>query len=48
LTPEYAGFKAFLSADATLAGIETAHLIRKGQLDANGLTAFPQFAELAA
>jgi len=42
------GFKAFHSAEATLAGIETAHMIRKGQLDANGLTAFQQFAELAA
>ncbi len=42
------GFKAFYSADATLAGIETAHMIRKGQLDANGLTAFQQFAALAA
>lgn len=42
------GFKAFHSAEATLAGIETAHMIRKGQLRANGLTAFQQFAELAA
>ncbi len=42
------GFKAFYSADATLAGIETAHMIRKGQLDAKGLTAFQQFAALAA
>jgi putative transposase len=42
------GFKAFHSAEATLAGIETAHMIRKGQLHANGLTAFQQFAALAA
>jgi len=34
------GFKAFHSADATLAEIETAYMIRKGQLDANGLNAF--------
>jgi putative transposase len=34
------GFKAFHSAEATLAGIETAHMIRKGQLHANGLTSF--------
>jgi hypothetical protein len=26
------GFKAFHSAQATIAGIETAHMIRKGQL----------------
>ena len=48
ITRPMLGFKAFHSADATLAGIETAHMIRKGQLDANGLTAFQQFAELAA
>ena len=42
------GFKAFHSADATLAGIETAHMIRKGQLDGNELTIFQQFAALAA
>jgi putative transposase len=33
---------------ATLAGIETAHMIRKGQFGANGHTAFQQFAALAA
>ncbi|QCO57768.1 IS6 family transposase (plasmid) [Pseudorhodobacter turbinis] len=32
----------------TLAGIETVHMIRKGQIHANGLTAFQQFAALAA
>jgi putative transposase len=48
ITRPMLGFKAFHWADATLAGIETAHMIRKGQLDANGLTAFQQFAELAA
>ena len=42
------GFKAFHSADATLSGTETAHMIRKGELDANSLTAFWQFAGLAA
>jgi putative transposase len=36
------------SAEATLAGIETAHMIRKGQIHANGLTAFQQFVALAA
>ncbi|MGK8236512.1 IS6 family transposase [Roseovarius sp. MS2] len=42
------GFKAFHSAAATLAGIETAHMIRKGQIPANGTTAFQTFAALAA
>jgi len=42
------GFKAFHSASATLEGIETAHMIRKGQFDPNGSTAFQQFAQLAA
>lgn len=41
-------FKAFHSAEATLSGIEITHMIRKGQLYANGLTAFQQFAALAA
>lgn len=42
------GFKALDSAAATIAGIETAHMIRKGQFGANGLTAAQQFAALAA
>jgi len=42
------GFKAFHSADATLAGIETAHMIRKRQIEASEITAFQQFAALAA
>lgn len=42
------GFKAFHSAAATLAGIETAHMIRKGQIAANGKTGFQKFAALAA
>jgi putative transposase len=41
------GFKAFHSAAATLAGIETAHMIRKGQIAANGKTGFQKFASLA-
>ena len=41
------GFKAFASAAATLAGIEVANMIRKGQL-APGLCPFHQFAEPAA
>ena len=42
------GFKAFHSAAATLAGIETAYMIRKGQLAQTGISAFKQFAALAA
>jgi putative transposase len=42
------GFKAFHFAAATIAGIETAHMIRKGQFGSNGLTAAQQFAALAA
>ena len=42
------GFKAFHSAAATIAGIEAAHMIRKGQIPANGASAFQIFAELAA
>jgi len=37
------GFKVFHSVTATIAGIETAHIIRKGQCEANGLTAFQQY-----
>ena len=48
ITGPMLGFKAFHSAEPTLAGIETAHMIRKGQIHANGLTAFQQFAELSA
>ena len=36
------------SAAATLAGIEVAHMIRKGQFDRSGLSGFAQFADLAA
>ena len=48
ITGPMLGFKAFHSAETTLAGIETAHMIRNGQFYANGLTAFQQFAALAA
>ncbi len=40
------GFKSFASASATLASIEFAHMIRKGQFSP-GLCLFRQFAELA-
>lgn len=42
------GFKAFRSAAATLVGIETAHMIRKGQIPANGTFAFQTFDSLTA
>ncbi len=41
------GFKSFAAAQATLAGIETAHMIRKGQFPASGQNAFQTFAALA-
>jgi putative transposase len=48
ITGRMLGFKAFHSASATLEGIEAAHMIRKGQFDNNGMTAFQQSAQLAA
>jgi putative transposase len=41
------GFEAFHSAAVTLAGIKT-HMIRKRQVSESGLSAFRQFAALAA
>nr|WP_281256112.1 DDE-type integrase/transposase/recombinase [Puniceibacterium antarcticum] len=41
-------FKSLNSAAATLAGIEVAHMIRKGQFDRSGLSGFAQFSQLAA
>jgi len=48
ITRPMLGFKAFHSATATIAGIEVAHMIRKGQFATNGISAFQQFAALAA
>jgi len=48
ITRPMLGFKPFHSAAATLAGIETAHMIRKGQLSQTGVSPFKQFAALAA
>ena len=48
ITGTMPSFKAFHSAAAILAGIETAHMIRKSQLPENGSTAFQQFAQRAA
>jgi putative transposase len=42
------GFKSFHSATATLAGIDAAHMIRKGHLDQTGVSPFKQFANLPA
>jgi putative transposase len=41
------GFKVFHSAQATIAGIETAHMIRKGQLSEDNIPAYKQFVALA-
>jgi putative transposase len=41
------GFKAFYSAKATIAGIETAHMIRKGQLSDENISAYKQLMALA-
>ncbi|WP_226937485.1 IS6 family transposase [Pseudogemmobacter faecipullorum] len=48
ITGPMMSFKAFHSATATIAGIETAHMIRKGQIPDNGQTAFQIFADMAA
>jgi putative transposase len=47
ITGPMLGFKAFRSAQATLDGIETAHMIRKGQLAGRTLPAHRQFINLA-
>lgn len=48
ITNPMMGFKAFHSASATIAGIEFAHMIRKGQFPTNETSAFRTFAALAA
>ncbi|MCA1288008.1 IS6 family transposase [Salipiger bermudensis] len=48
LTRQIKGFKTFVTAAATLAGIEVAHMIRKDQFYAKEIHAFKQFAALAA
>ncbi len=47
ITGPMLGFKTFRSAQATLDGIETAHMIRKGQLSGKILPAYQQFIHLA-
>jgi len=48
ITGPMQGFKVFHSAQATLAGIETAHLIRKGPFGDKYLRPAQKFAALAA
>jgi putative transposase len=48
ITGPMLGFKAFHFAAATIADIEAAHKIRKGQFGATSLFASQQFAALAA
>ena len=49
ITNQMMGFKAFHSADATLAGIELYRMLKKGQhVNANNTFAFEQFYALAA
>ena len=47
LTRPMQTFKSVNSAAATLAGIEVAHVIRKGQFDQSEQSGFAQFAALA-
>ena len=47
ITKPMMGFKAFHSAKATIDGIETAHMIRKGQLSEGNIPAYKQFVALA-
>ncbi len=47
ITKPMMGFKAFHSAKAAVDGIETAHMIRKGQLSDDNIPAYKQFMALA-
>ena len=47
ITNSMMGFKAFHSAKATIDGIETAHMLRKGQLSGENMPAYMQFMALA-
>ncbi len=49
ITNSMRGFKAFHSAEATLAGIELHHMLKKGQhQQAENMSIFEQFYQLAA
>jgi putative transposase len=41
------GFEAFYSVKANIDGIETAHMIQKGQLSDENIPAYKQFMALA-
>ena len=47
ITKPMMGFKVFHSAKATIDGIETAHMIRKGQLSEENIPAYKQFMAVA-
>ena len=47
ITKPMMGFKVFHSAQATIDGIETAHMIRNGQLSEENIPAYKQFMALA-
>ena len=47
ITKPMMGFKSFHSAKSTIAGIETAHMIRKGQFSNENIPAYKQFMALA-
>ena len=47
ITKPMMGFKVFHSAQATIDGIETAHMIRKGQLSEENIPAYKQFMAVA-
>ena len=47
ITKPMMGFKASHSAQATIDGIKTAHMIRKGQLSEENIPAYKQFMALA-
>ena len=47
ITGPMRGFKSFTAASATLDGIETAHMIHKGQLGMETKSPFEKFAALA-
>ena len=47
ITNSMMGLKAFHSVQATIDGIESAHMIRKGQLSNENIPAYKQFMALA-
>ena len=47
ITNPMVGFKTFNSSKATIDGIESAHMIRKGQLSNENIPAYKQFMALA-